>query len=206
MSATPELPPNLAERFWSHSAGRESEDLPEPERSVAVVHNFLSALERLDVPVLIAMLRRAEIEGDLSYASPEQVRGDNLDARAIVFSLGVVLFERLTGRHPFGAENNRPRRVDRIRRGEMGSGVNSFPTIPSQIRAVLVRAMSPFAEERWADLRELRTQLRTATPDEISIKPPVKLPGASVPETLTSEDITKEVRLPTQRRWQKNGE
>ena len=59
--------------------------------------------------------------------------------------LGVVLFERLAGRHPFGAENNRPRRITRIQRGEMGSGVNSFPTIAGSVRSVLVRALRQLA-------------------------------------------------------------
>src|SRR5690242_9185710 len=125
--------PSLAERFWRHAPGPETEDLPEPARSAKVVENFLIALAHFEKvgeggagPMLIAMLRRAEVGGDPSYASPEQLRGESLDVRAVVFSLGVVLFERVTGRHPFGAENNRPRRVERIRRGEMGSGVNSF--------------------------------------------------------------------------------
>jgi hypothetical protein len=196
--------PSLAERFWSHAPGPESEDLPEPERSAKVVDNFLTALSHLEnlenggraAPVLIALLRRAEVEGDPSYSSPEQVRGENLDVRSAIFSLGVVLFERLTGRHPFGAENNRPRRVARIRRGEMGSGVNSFPTIPSGLRAVLVRAMSPFAEERYTDLRELRIALRHTQAESA----PRHLPGASAAAGSAVDELgetTKVVSRPT---------
>jgi serine/threonine protein kinase len=180
--------PSLADRFWSHSrTSAESEDQPEPGRSAAVVRNFLTALEFLDGPVLLAMLRKAEVEGDQSYASPEQLRGETLDAKSVIFSLGVVLFERLTGRHPFGAENNRPRRLDRIRRGELGSGVNSFPTIPAGLRSILVRAMSPFAEERFADLRELRIALKSSAQDS----PAPRLPGAS------EDEPTRVVRKPT---------
>ena len=188
--------PSFADRFWSRAPGPETEDMPEPLRSMTVVNNFLTALDALEAgggkktPVLVAMLRRAEVEGDLSYASPEQLRGESLDARSIVFSLGVVLFERLTGRHPFGAENNRPRRLDRIRRGEMGSGVNSFPTIPTGLRQALVRAMSPFAEERFADLRELRAALRTAR--EEASAPKLPMPGAT--RRADSEDPTRVVR------------
>ena len=178
---TPLHPLTFAERFWAQVRGPESDDIPEPLRSVVLVRHFLSSLDRLDAAsprkaaaALVAMLRQAELEGDLSYASPEQVRGEILDTRSVVFSLGVVLFERLTGRHPFGAENNRPRRIDRIRKGELGSGVNSFPTVAAGLRSVLVRAMSPFPEERWPDLRQMRELLASFISAE---SPSPRLPG-----------------------------
>jgi hypothetical protein len=190
--------PTFADRFWGQAepVGPDIGEIPEPMRSVMIVRQFLAVLDKLDLgprraaPALVAMLRHAELEGDLSYASPEQVRGEILDTRSVVFSLGVVLFERLTGRHPFGAENNRPRRIDRIRRGELGSGVNSFPTVAAGLRSVLVRAMSPFPEERWPDLRQVREILAQFVAAE---SPPPRLPGT---ESERSED-TRAVRMAT---------
>ncbi len=190
------LPPlSLADRFWSYAAAGavEPDDAPEPLRSVLIVRQFLASLDRLDATsprkaaaAMVAMLRQSELDGDLSYASPEQVRGEILDTRSVVFSLGVVLFERITGRHPFGAENNRPRRIDRIRKGELGSGVNSFPTVNPGLRSVLVRAMSPFPEERWPDLRQMRELLGQFLTQET---PAPKLPG--------TEGNTRVVRMAT---------
>ena len=102
----------------------------------------------------LALLRQHEAMGDLSYASPEQARGETLDERSLVFSVGVLLFEELTGRHPFGKET--ARRFARIKKGEMGSGVQYFPQVPTELRSVLVQAMGPFPEERFASLAELR--------------------------------------------------
>jgi serine/threonine protein kinase len=142
----------FADRFWALAPGPENIDIPEPLHTIVIVRHFLAVLDELQTgprklfPGLGAMLRTAEVDGCVSYASPEQLNGEPLDTRSVVFSLGVVLFERLAGRHPFGAENNRPRRITRIQRGEMGSGVNSFPTIAGSVRSVLVRAMNPFPE------------------------------------------------------------
>jgi serine/threonine protein kinase len=183
---TPASPPirhlrTFSDRFWAMARGPEGDDQPEPERSLGIVRHCLAVLDRVDNEQrwpggLIGMLRQAELDGDLSYASPEQVRGESMDERSLVFSVGVVLFEKLTGRHPFGAENNRARRVERIRRGEMGSGVNHFPTVAAGLRSVMVRAMGPFPEERWADLKQMRERLAQFVEDEA---PAPRLPGTA---------------------------
>jgi hypothetical protein len=160
-------PETLAERFWSLARGMERDG--ESTEPIAVVAHVLAVLDALaagqrggDLTVntvsFLALLRQHEVQGDLLYASPEQARGEEVDERSLVFSVGVLLFEKLTGRHPFGAEGN-PQRVARIRRGEMASGVNYFPKVPAELRTVLVKAMGPFPEERYASLSELRGEL-----------------------------------------------
>ena len=160
-------PATLAERFWSLARGMEgTSDSTEPE---AVVEHVLSVLDGLEAGRVgrdltastvnfLTLLRQYEVRGDLLYASPEQARGEQMDERSLVFSVGVLLFEKMTGRHPFGAEGN-PDRLARIRRGEMASGVNYFPRVPAELRTVLVKAMGPFPEERWDSLAELRAEL-----------------------------------------------
>jgi hypothetical protein len=164
---------NLAERFWSVAREMDS-DIPPPTGDgqpdpAGVVKHVLKVLDAFDsgaqgkgVTVntlsFLMLLRQQELAGDLLYASPEQARGEMVDERSLVFSVGVLLFEKLTGRHPFGAKDN-PRRVARIQKGQMGSGVNYFPIIPAGLRMVLMRAMGPFPEERWENLKELRAKL-----------------------------------------------
>ncbi len=160
-------PETLAERFWSLAQAAERED--DSTEPVAVVEHALRVLDQLDAGKVgdnltartlsfLALLRQYEVKGDLLYASPEQARGEQLDERALVFSVGVLIFEKLTGRHPFGEVGN-PERLARIRRGEMASGVNYFPIVPPGLRTVLVKAMGPFPEERWSSLLEMRAQL-----------------------------------------------
>ena len=176
MSAPQPLPPlgkrqpgSLAERFWSivksgSQAGDETS--PEPKAVVRHVLRILDALAAGEVGDALSqstvsflqLLRQQEQAGDLSYASPEQARGESLDERSLVFSVGVLLFEELTGRHPFGAMAS-GRRFARIQKCELGSGVQFFPQVPAQLRNVLMKAMGPFPEERYRSLKELRDHL-----------------------------------------------
>lgn len=154
----------LADRFWSLSGRSIAED----HSPLKVVGEFLDALDQFqeqrhgtalseEGETLLALLRRQEVQGDLTYASPEQVRGEPVDERSLVFSVGVLLFEKLTDRHPFGVD--RPTQMERLRRGELASGVNYFPRIPAELRAVVVAAIAAFPEERWNNLADFRRQL-----------------------------------------------
>lgn len=182
---------NLAERFWSLARAMEHKggDRNDPVSIVRHVLRILDALDRGEQGDVVSvatvsflkLLRQSEINGDLSYASPEQIRGEMVDERSLVFSVGVLLFERLTGRHPFGAEAS-GRRLSRISKVEFGSGVNYFPNVPGGLRHVLMRAMGPFPEERWASLRELRARLEQFITQE---SPAPYLPGASSSRAVT---------------------
>src|SRR5262245_18222295 len=119
-------PETLAERIWSLARAAERGD--EPTDPVADGGHAAKALEQLDAGQVgdnltartlsfLALLRQDEVKGDLLYASPEQARCEQMDERALVFSVGVLIFEKLTGRHPFGEVGN-PERLARIRRGE----------------------------------------------------------------------------------------
>ncbi len=180
---------SLPERFWSLARGMEADasegDPHEPATVVKHVLAVMDAFERgetsdKDVSMrtlsFLTLLRQAELRGEVSYAAPEQLRGETVDERSLVFSVGVLLFERLTGSHPFGAEGNRPRRMARMQKGEFGSGVNYFPTVPPDLRRILMRAMGPFPDERWDNLEEMRQSLEQFL---AHVDPVVKLPGTS---------------------------
>jgi hypothetical protein len=184
-------PSTLAERFWSLAKSRArrvaGDGAPDPVEVVRSVLEILDALETgatgegLSQATIsfLTLLRQEELAGDLSYCSPEQARGEAIDERSLVFSVGVLLFEELTGRHPFGAQPS-GRRVARIQRGELGSGVQYFPQLPAALRSMLVKAMGPFPEERYRSLGELRAELERFVRGEEPAKPvppPVSLRG-----------------------------
>jgi hypothetical protein len=89
------------------------------------------------------------VMGSPQYLSPEQIRGEELDGRSDVFSLGVVLFELLSGRRPFDGEtittlvyqilHKEPPRVSELRGG-----------IPPRLEALLAHMLAKDRDERLA--------------------------------------------------------
>jgi eukaryotic-like serine/threonine-protein kinase len=98
--------------------------------------------------------------GSPAYMSPEQTRGDLLDARTDVYSLGVTMFEALTGVLPYEAFSLAelflqkctvaPRRVSTLIRD-----------LDPVLDAIIARAMAVDPHERYESVSELRTELRT---------------------------------------------
>lgn len=175
----------LAERFWSLArAMDQGESADDPKHVVRHVLAILDALDTgqtgddLSVSTVsfLALLHQSEAQGDLLYASPEQARGERMDERSLVFSIGVLIFEKLTGRHPFGADGN-PRRLARIQKAEMASGVAYFQTISGPLRTILLRCMGPFPDERWRTIAELRVQLEAFVEDRSETRKSRTLPA-----------------------------
>ncbi len=97
--------------------------------------------------------------GALAYMSPEQVSGEMVDYRTDIFSLGVVLYEMLAGRHPFEARNS-PSRMSAILEAEPLSLTSRKLALPQAFDGILKRALAKKAAERYQDVNELLNDLR----------------------------------------------
>ena len=96
--------------------------------------------------------------GTVSYMAPEQALGQTVDHRADLFSLGVVLFELLTGRVPF--EGSTPMVIiDQILH-ETPPAVSRFTAAPPELDAIVARALEKKPEFRYQSARELQNDLR----------------------------------------------
>lgn len=120
--------------------------------------------------------------GTAAYMSPEQVRGEETDARSDVWSLGVVLYEMLAGHPPF--RGGYAEAVAYAIRHEPPPPLRGVrPEVPEALEQIVFRALHKDAAVRYQDARELARALRT-------------LQGRAIPDDLLSVPISASQRPP----------
>src|SRR5437588_416194 len=97
--------------------------------------------------------------GTSTYMSPEQLRGQELDARTDIWSLGVLLYEMVAGRAPFEAQTYGDLIVA-ILHGEPPPLSDLGVESSEEIEAVLSRALAKDKDARWPSAKELQNELR----------------------------------------------
>jgi serine/threonine-protein kinase len=100
------------------------------------------------------------VMGTASYMSPEQARGEKVDARSDIFSLGVVLYEMLAGQRPFAGANM----LDVV-----GAILHQEPkplpvhneAVPPELQRIISKALQKDQEQRYQTAKDLLTDLKT---------------------------------------------
>ena len=97
--------------------------------------------------------------GTVAYMSPEQARGDELDPRSDLFSLGVVLYEMSTGVVPFSGSTV-ALIFDGILRSEAAPATTLNPKLPVAIENIFAKALEKDTDLRYQTAAELRTDMK----------------------------------------------
>ena len=194
----------------------------ESETPLAIVHrdvspqnilvSFDGVVKIADFGIASANLFREEpgvLKGKFGYMSPEQARGEKIDRRSDVYSLGVVFYELLTLRSPYGKLDD-DALLAAVRAPEIPPPRSLVPDVPADLEAIVVRALAKTPGERFPTARDLSAAIarafiaRQELVDHTSVektlqtvlggdarKPSVKPARADEPQTLAAVPLAR---------------
>jgi len=104
------------------------------------------------------------VMGTVNYMSPEQARGLAVDARSDVFSLGVVLYEMITGRPPFDGETASDCIVGILEKDPLPL-IHYWPDVPLELQRIVSKTLQKDREERYQSIKDLHLDLKNLKRD-----------------------------------------
>ena len=107
------------------------------------------------------MTQTAQVIGTAQYLSPEQARGERVDARSDLYSTGCLLYELLTGRPPFLGDSPVAIAYQHVRENPVPPS-RLDPEIPAWADAIVLRAMAKDPADRYQSAAEMRTDIQRA--------------------------------------------
>ena len=111
------------------------------------------------------MTQTARVIGTVHYLSPEQARGEQVDARSDLYSTGCLMYELLTGRPPFIGDSPVAIAYQHVRENPIPpSGLD--PTLPPWADSIVLKAMAKSPNNRYQSAAEMQADIRRAASGE----------------------------------------
>lgn len=157
-----------------------------------VLLSYEGAVKIADFGIATANLFREEpgvLKGKTGYMSPEQSRGERVDRRSDIYSLGVVLHELLTGRPLHGAAEGNEL-LEAVRVGRVEPPSTYAREVPAELESIAMRALAPEPLDRFQTARDLAAAVTRALFQRQQIV------DAHVLETVIAQLVTREHTSP----------
>src|SRR5262245_1807853 len=152
--------------------------------SGAPEHSIAGGVRTIDTPASSA----GAVVGTIPYMAPEQVRGEAVDARADVFSFGILLYELLSGQRPFGGQSwadissailrDPPPPLPSVRAG-----------LPRDLERIVMRCLEKDRERRFQTAKDVRNEpelVRSQAAGGTRASAPVTSPATAVADVMPS--------------------
>jgi serine/threonine protein kinase len=131
--------------------------------------------------------------GSLRYMSPEQIKGQEADARSDLYSVGISLYEMVTGHRPFQADSDY---------GLMSAHLGEVPTPPisllpgllPELNDVILTAIEKDPDRRFQSADSFRDALRRVRQDAVPTRP-ATAPGGTIIESAASSTLVQEAAM-----------
>ena len=133
----------------------------------------------------------SDVMGSVHYTSPEQARNGFVDNKSDIYSLGIVMYEMVTGRVPFDGDTAVAVAIQHLQE-EMVSPRRFLPDMPISLEKIIMKCTQKSPDRRYQNMGELLTDLKRAliSPDEDFV---VIMDGASQDKTrvLANDEVEK---------------
>jgi serine/threonine protein kinase len=149
-------------------------------------HSDFSVNPALSGMAGITLMGRAM--GTPTYMSPEQARGEELDARADLFSFGVVLYQMVTGILPFRGETTEAT-TEAILKCAPEAPAHVNPDVPSKLEEIILKALEKDRKFRYQSAAEIRTDLQRLKR------------GIGSEQPISTPAVAQKVAAQVERRW-----
>lgn len=143
-----------------------------------------------------AMTQTAAVVGTAQYLSPEQARGEQVDARSDIYSTGCLLFELLTGRPPFIGDSPVSVAYQHVREEPVAPSTLN-PEVTPAMDAVVLKALTKRTEDRYQSAAEMRADIERVLAGLDVAGPVATTPVAAMPAAPPPQDATSTIPAAT---------